>query len=503
MQAEGDIEGGRLDDNQGRNRISNGEDHNTIPVAKEEKDSTLVDWNGPDDPENPQNWSALRKWMITTNMGLVAFCATFSSSIFSTATAATASESNVSQEVMILGTSVFVLGFSFGPIFWGPLSEIFGRRIPLFTGIIGFVVFQIPVAVASNVQTIVICRFIGGCFGAAPLAVVGGGLADIWNPVDRTMAICIFAGGTFIGPVGAPIVGGFIVDSHLGWRRTLWITLIMSVFFSIIGFFTIPETSPSAILQHRAKNLRYQTKNWALHAKADEHRVDPWSIVTVYLARPLTMLYQEPILLLMTLYMSFIYGILYLFFEAFPIIFQENRGWNEGVSGLPFLSIIIGVIMGSVIMVYSTKTRFVRKYRENGNKFVPEERLPPMVLGAIVLPIGLFWFAWTDNPHILWVPQVIAAAPVGMGIFIGFWQGLNYLIDCYGPSSNSAIAGNTFLRSLAGAGFPLFATPMYHNLGVPWATSLLAFLCIVFVPAPIVFYYYGARIRSWSTMTAK
>lgn len=348
-----------------------------------------------------------------------------------------------------------------------------------------------------------ICRFIGGCFGAAPLAVVGGGLADIWNPVDRTLAICIFAGGTFIGPVGAPIIGGFIVDSYLGWRWTLWITLIMSVFFSIIGFFTIPETSAAAILQRRAKNLRYQTKNWALHAKADESRVDLRSIVTIYLARPLTMLYKEPILLLMTLYMSFIYGILYLFFEAFPITFQEQRGWNEGVGGLPFLSIIIGVILGSAIMVYSTKTRFVRKYRENGNKFVPEERLPPMILAAIVLPIGLFWFAWTSNPHILWVPQVIAAVPVGMGIFVGFWQGLNYLIDCYGPYSNSAIAGNTFLRSLAGAGFPLFATPMYHNLGVPWATSLLAFLCVVFIPAPIVFYYYGSRIRSWSAMTAK
>lgn len=366
---------------------------------------------------------------------------------------------------------------------------------------IGFVIFQVPVAVASNVETIMICRFLGGCFGAAPLAVVGGGLADIWDPIDRTMAICVFAGGTFIGPVGAPIIGGFIVDSYLGWRWTAWVTLILSAFLGAIGFFAIPETSAATLLQYRAKELRFRTKNWALHAKADEVRVDARSIVTVYLVRPFAMLLQEPILLFVTIYLSFIYGILYLFFEAFPISFQEQRGWNTGVGGLPFLSIIVGVVLGSTVLVISTKTRFARKYRENG-RVIPKERLPPMILGAFLLPIGLFWFGWASSPHITWVPQIIGAVPAGMGILIGFWQGINYLIDCYGVYSNSAIAGNTFVRSLAGAGFPLFATPMYHNLGVPWASSLLAFLCVLFIPAPIIFFYYGAKIRKWSRFAA-
>ena len=375
--------------------------------------------------------------------------------------------------------------------------------MPLFVGMFGFTVFQIPVAVAQNIETLMICRFIGGCFGAAPLAVVGGGLADLWNPIDRTLAICVFAGGVFIGPSCAPIVGGFIVDSYLGWRWTAWIALIMSSFFGIVGLFTIPETSAAKLLQYRAKELRFQTNKWALHAKIDETRVDLHSIFTVYLTRPLLMLFTEPILFLVTVYISFIYGILYLFFEAFPVSFQEQRGWNDGVGALPFLSIMIGVILGSAVLVVSTKTRFARKYRENGNRIVPEERLPPMILGAVALPIGLFWFAWTSNPHIIWVPQVIGSVLAGMGILIGFWQGINYLIDCYGFYSNSAIAGNTFLRSLAGAGFPMFATAMYHKLGVPWATSLLGFLCVVFIPAPIIFFIYGAKIRSWSRFTGK
>ena len=135
---------------------------------------------------------------------------------------------------------------------------------------------------------------------------------------------------------------------------------------------------------------------------------------------------------------------------------------------------------------------------QTGGKPVPEERLVPMIIGAFLLPVGLFWFAWTSSPHISWVPQVLAGIPIGTGIMMIFLQGLAYIIDCYLMFANSAIAGNTFIRSLAGGAFPLFATAMYHNLGVAWATSLLGFLCVAFFPVPILFFIYGERIRRMS-----
>ena len=164
-----------------------------------------------------------------------------------------------------------------------------------------FAVFNIPVAVARNVETIMLGRFLGGFAAAAPLAVVGGALADIWDPIERAYAVCAFAFGAFGGPTVGPIVGGFITESYLGWRWTSWITLIMAAFFGIIALFAVPETSQPKILQARAKNLRYQTGNWALHAKADEARLDSRTILTVYLLRPFVMFAQEPILLLVTL----------------------------------------------------------------------------------------------------------------------------------------------------------------------------------------------------------
>ena len=127
-----------------------------------------------------------------------------------------------------------------------------------------------------------------------------------------------------------------MTQSYLGWRWTAWITLIMAAVFGAIGLLLVPETSAQRILQIRAKELRFQTKNWALHAEADEHRINARTILTVYLVRPFVMLIQEPILALITAYLSFIYGVLYLLFEAYPITFHEERGWNLGVCGLAF-----------------------------------------------------------------------------------------------------------------------------------------------------------------------
>lgn len=261
-----------------------------------------------------------------------------------------------------------------------------------------------------------------------------------------------------------------------------------------MGVFFVPETYSPVLLTRRAKNLRFETGNWALHSRHEAQRVDLRAIARTYLIRPIVMLAQEPVLMLVTLYMSLIYGILYLFFEAFPVSFNEERKWNLGVGALPFLSVAIGIILGSIVILFHIRVRYTSIVKRHGS-VPPEERLLPMMLGSILLPAGLFWWAWTSDPHIVWVPQVIAGIPIGMGLVMIFLQGLNYIIDVYTKNVNSAVAANVFLQSWVGAGFTMFATGMFHNLGVPWATSLLAFLCTALVPVPFLFWTYGAAIR--------
>lgn len=171
-----------------------------------DKDPDLVDWDGPDDPENPMNWPVQRKWVVTMVLAWTCVWVTFASSVFSQATMVTAQEFGVSTEVMTLGTSLLLFGYMLGPLIWAPMSELYGRRLPLFLGYSVFIIFQIPVAVARNVETIMLARFLQGVFGCAPLSVVGGAFADFWDPVNRAVAIALFASATFLGPIFGPIM---------------------------------------------------------------------------------------------------------------------------------------------------------------------------------------------------------------------------------------------------------------------------------------------------------
>jgi Major Facilitator Superfamily len=184
---------------------------------QQEEDPNIVTFTGPDDPENPQNWSKGRRWFYTGILALMTWVVTFSSSVFSTGTRPVSAEFDVGTEVATLGTSLFVFGFGIGPMIWGPLSELYGRMPPLFFAFSIFAIFQIPVAVAQNIETIMLCRFFGGFFGVAPLAIIGGALADIWGNVDRGIAIALFAAATFVGPIAGVFVSVSLCRSHNQW----------------------------------------------------------------------------------------------------------------------------------------------------------------------------------------------------------------------------------------------------------------------------------------------
>ncbi|OGM46807.1 hypothetical protein ABOM_005028 [Aspergillus bombycis] len=495
-----------------------GDSHPSSVPMDEEEEFIWVQWQGPDDPENPQNFKFARKCLITWSLSMMTLCVTFASSVFSEATSVTAEEFHVGTEVMALGTSlpIFVSppdisqvvrcsadayrqqGFAISTLVWGPSSELFGRTRPLFVGYAAFILAQLLVALGRSIATILIGRFFVGFFGCAPLSIVGGAMVDIWDPVARGVTIALFSIASFAGPTFGPVLGGFIVDSYLGWRWTAWITMIGAGTFGVASFLIVPETYSPVLLQRRAAGLRRDTGNPLFLASLDAHRPSWRGMITKYVFRPIKMLLLEPILVCLTIYISLVYGILYLFFESYPVAFTEVREWRElGVAALPFLGIAVGILCGGCLIIMFTKTRFARQLQRHGY-VIPEERLPPMMIAAVLLPAGLFWFGWTSDPAVPWGIQVIAGIPIGCGILVIFMQGLNYLVDVYLPYANSAMAANTLVRCSLGGAFPLFATQMYHKLGVAWASSLLGFLTIAMIPIPILLFVYGKRVRSLS-----
>ncbi|MCJ1315064.1 hypothetical protein MMC15_000379 [Xylographa vitiligo] len=458
----------------------------------------VVEFDGPDDPCHPQNWPLKKKIGIALMLGYTTLVSAFTSSIFSAATVAVAEQFGVSDEVGILGLSLYVLGFATGPLAWAPLSELRGRRLPLVFSMFGFSIFQIGVATGKDLQTVLLCRFFGGVFASCPLAVVAAVFSDMFDNRTRGLAVTVFSMTVFAGPLMAPFIGGFIVDSYLGWRWTEYLVAIMGFLAFGLDLIFLEETYPPVVLVGKAAELRRRTKNWGIHAKQEEIEVDFRELVSKNFSRPLRILVTEPIVLLLSIYMAFIYGLLYLFLTAYPIVFQQIHGFSAGVGGLPYFGMILGMLFAGVTIVLNQPS-YARKLAANNNIPVPEWRLPPMIAGGVSFAIGLFWFGWTGyRADIHWIVPTLSGLFTGFGLLAIFLQALNYIVDVYLMFAASAIAANTFLRSLAGAVFPLFSIYMFGALGVNWSGTLLGCVAILLVPIPVIFLKYGARIRQRS-----
>ncbi|KAI0025101.1 major facilitator superfamily transporter [Xylariomycetidae sp. FL0641] len=468
------------------------------PPPLPDQEEYVVEFDGPDDPYHAQNWSLKKKLLTAAMLGYTTMTSAFTSSIFSAATKPVAAEFGVSAEVGILGVSLYVLGFATGPTLWAPLSELKGRRLPLVLSMFGFSVFTIACATAKDLQTLLICRFFSGFFGACPLAVVAAVFSDLFNNATRGVAITLFSMAVFTGPLLAPFVGGFIVESSLGWRWTMYIPSFMGWLAFALDLLFLNETYPPVILIEKAAEIRRRTKNWGVHAKQEEIEVDMKELLQKNFTRPMRLLFFEPIVTLLSIYMAFIYGLLYLFLTAYPFVFEGVHHFNAGQSGLAFFGMIIGQLLaGTTVLVM--QPAYQRKLAANNGVPIPEWRLPVIIAGGVAFTIGIFWFGWSGyRADIHWIVPAASGILTGFGLMAIFLQALNYLVDAYLMFAASAIAGNTFLRSLCGAGFPLFSTYMFNGLGIEYASTVLGCVAAVLVPIPVMFYLYGGKIRAKS-----
>jgi DHA1 family multidrug resistance protein-like MFS transporter len=335
------------------------------------------------------------------------------------------------MEVGLLGLSLYVFGFATGPVIWAPLSELQGRRLPIVVSMFGFTIFQFAVAAAKDLQTVLICRFFGGFFGACPLTVVAAVFSDMFDNRWRGLAVTLFSMTVFSGPLFAPFIGGFIVDSHLGWRWTEYLPGIMGASALVLDAFYLRETYPPVVLIEKAEELRRRTKNWGIHAKQEEIEVDFGELIEKNFSRPIRILISEPIVLLLSIYMSFIYGLLYLFLTAYPIVFQRIHGFNKGVGGLPYFGMIVGQLLGGFSIILS-QPWYTRKLLANNGVPIPEWRLPHVIAGGVTFAAGLFWFAWSGyKESIHWIVPTLSGILTGFGLLVIFLQSLNYIIDAY------------------------------------------------------------------------
>jgi len=299
---------------------------------------------------------------------LLTFAIYLGSAIYTAGVPGVTAEFHVSNVAALVGLTVFVAGYGLGqfvillnfprrrthelmnagPMVWAPLSEVpqFGRMpIYIFT-LAMFVVLQVPTALATNYGMLMAFRFLTGFFGSPILATGGATIADMYAPKKRAYGMTIWGLFATCAPSLGPLIGGFAAHVE-GWRWTIWEIMWLAGATLVLLFFFFPETSAANILYRRAKRIRKATGNPSIKSASEigAAAMTPRDFAVDILVRPFALNFQEPIVLVLNVYIGLIYALLYVWFESFPIVFIGIYHWREQMVGLSFLGIFVGTFL--------------------------------------------------------------------------------------------------------------------------------------------------------------
>ncbi|KAJ6003204.1 hypothetical protein N7451_005751 [Penicillium sp. IBT 35674x] len=457
------------------------------------------------DPENPRNWSVWYRSFIVAAMSFSTTIVVINTTMYTSGITGIQQTFNISSDIVVLlGLTTNLFGLAIGSVVLSSLSEIYGRRLVYLISVTLFALMILPVALAKNIEAVLISRFFGGFFGGAWIASAPGSVTDVTDDKYRALALSCWSLGTMNGPVlgcfEGPIIGGFIYQ-YLGWRWINWLVLICSG-VSFVLMFLVKETYAPALLRQRTRRIQKETNDERWWCRYD-HEETGFQIVKTNMIRPLRMAVLEPICVFWNLYVGVVYAVLFLCFVAYPIVFEELRGWSPGLAGLSYCGIGTGTAIA--VSLEPLIRRIISMHPKNPvtGRPAPEAAVFAVCVGSILIPIGEFWFAWTARPPVHWVCPILAGLPFGLGNGLVFIYATNYLAGSYTVYAASSLAGNSIVRyGLAGV-LPLAGNRMYHAMGAEWAGTMLALIEVVLIPIPFIFYRYGNRIRMRSPMIVK
>ncbi|KAH7145418.1 major facilitator superfamily domain-containing protein [Dactylonectria estremocensis] len=467
----------------------------------QESDAFEVAWEKDGrDPLCPHNISKPRKWLIVAVISFASLCVACASSIYTGTYQQMEAEFHNSRIISVLGLSTYVLGIGIGPMFLGPLSEFYGRRPLYVLSWTAYLLWHIPQAASNHIAISLVFRFMSGFSGSTFFTVPGGTIGDLFTKEELQAPMALFSIAPFLGPSLGPLIGGFI-NYNVDWRWTYYVLAIWAFALWWCIFFLVPETYHPILLKMKARRLRKEKKDDRFFAPIEKVKRSVWRAIAISSLRPFQLLAFEPMCLSLSLFSALLLGILYLFFGTFPLIFGTTYDFNQWQSGLAFIGIMICMLFGVATDPIWRRIRadLINKHdRETGveNSSEPEFRLPPAILGSLLVPIGLFMFAWSARPWVHWIVPIIGSAIFGAGNALILTGIFTFLVEAYPLYAASTLAANSFVRNLFAAGLPLFGNQMYKKMGYPWASSLLAFLTLALMPLPYVFFFYGKKIRA-------
>ncbi|KAF2174127.1 hypothetical protein M409DRAFT_35229 [Zasmidium cellare ATCC 36951] len=460
----------------------------------------LVDWYGADDPENPQNFSVGKRAWIT----FVLFWMTFA--VYGVSSMYTPSEQGVMQAFGVgvpkaaLGLALYVLGAGLGPMLFSPLSEVpaLGRNIPYIIPTTLFLILSIPTAVVNNYSALMALRFLTGFVGSPAVGTGPASIQDIYPFHILPLGLTVWMIAAFTAPAFSPTLSAFAVMNE-DWHWSLWVIVWITAPALVLMWLALPETSAPKILLRRAQRLRKLTgqKNFKSQSEIRQANLAVGSVLRDALLKPIEISCLDPAIMFAHLYIMYIYGTYYSFFEAFPIVYAGSYGFNLGEVGLSFIPIAVGTFIGAGIFVLYMGMYVKPVYMKKGPQ--PQEfNLIAGLYGSFALPVGLFIFAWTARASIHWIVPMIGNAIFAGGAFLIFIAVFLYLPMSYPQYAASLFAANDLFRSCFAAGAVIFAHPMFVNLGIGKGVSVLGGLGVGGVIGIWLLWCFGAALRARS-----
>ncbi|RTE84159.1 hypothetical protein BHE90_001283 [Fusarium euwallaceae] len=291
---------------------------------------------------SPTQFSSSRKALIVSIGLIVVFNSNLGSSLPSGATAEIALDFHVTKgPQLVLLNSLYIVGYAIGPLLFGPMSEHVGRRPVLVASHICYILFTMGCALSPKYSILLLFRTLGGLVASAPNVAVGGLFADIYdNPTQRGRAMAIFIAVALMGPPLGPLISG--CTSNISWRLCFWIGVAIAG-AGLPLVLLLPETY-EGILNRKADHGQHGTSRVLF---TPPHKGE----LKVVFSRPFTMLWKEPMVLFMSLYLALVYSILYLFFQAYPIIFGGIYSLSSREIGMAFLPVSAGAVIALIQFV--------------------------------------------------------------------------------------------------------------------------------------------------------
>lgn len=328
--------------------------------------------------------------------------------------------------------------------------------------------------------------------------------SDLWAPEERGQAVGIYSLAPLLGPVIGPLVGGWITE-RTTWRWMFYSTSMAAGAAGVVGFVFLRETYTPVLLKQRQ---RHETREPTTNSNASESLATRLRLASV---RPLQFFITEPIVTVVSIYMAVVFGVLYILLSTYPKVWTQEYGESPGIGGLNYISLGLGYVLGSQINAYSSDVIYRRiQARRNTNdlqvnsKVEPEFRVPPLFVGSVLIPIGMFWYGWSVQAHTHWSMPNIGSFIFSLGSITCMQSMQAYVIDSYGKYAASGLAAAVLLRNIAAFGIPLFAPYMYDSLHYGWGNSVLGFVSVVIgIPSPFLFWIWGKKIRGRSKFAVR